>query len=275
MEISRPRSVSEFLDRGGIFLARHEAEHGLMLGVARAARELPSDGYCALVVNDGDVLGAALRIDSRLMLSRELAPDVMALVAADASSPKLQRVLGPSQSVERFLAASGSRWRAVMSQGIYECRRVSYSPRVAGECRLARADDLEQLVLWLQALSAEALSEHVSDSEARRRVGGHIEHGDTRVWEVEGQIVSVAAAVAPTPRGIRINNVYTPPEQRRRGYATALVAALTQEMLASGRAFTFLHTDLENPTSNGLYQRLGYQKVSDFRVAELSAIASS
>ena len=66
-----------------------------------------------------------------------------------------------------------------------------------------------------------------------------------------------------TPNGIRIGPVYTPPEQRRRGYGSALTAALTQQLLDGGRRFCFLFTDLANPTSNSIYQRIGYRPVTD------------
>ena len=66
-----------------------------------------------------------------------------------------------------------------------------------------------------------------------------------------------------TPRGVRVNMVYTPPELRRRGYASACVAALSQRMLDSGKKFCFLYTDLSNPTSNKIYQEIGYRPVFD------------
>ena len=66
----------------------------------------------------------------------------------------------------------------------------------------------------------------------------------------------------PTPSGIRIGPVYTPPELRRRGYASALVAALTASLLESGRRLCFLFTDLANPTSNSIYQQVGYRPVT-------------
>ncbi|MFO7545350.1 MAG: GNAT family N-acetyltransferase, partial [Trueperaceae bacterium] len=55
---------------------------------------------------------------------------------------------------------------------------------------------------------------------------------------------------------------------RRRGYATALVAAVTQAMLDEGRRFCSLFTDLANPTSNAIYQRIGYRPVSDVAVID-------
>ena len=57
--------------------------------------------------------------------------------------------------------------------------------------------------------------------------------------------------------------MYTPPELRGRGYASACVAALSARELDEGRRFCFLYTDLSNPVSNAIYQRIGYTPVSD------------
>ena len=56
--------------------------------------------------------------------------------------------------------------------------------------------------------------------------------------------------------------VYTPPEERGQGYASAAVAALSQHVLDSG-ATPCLFTDQANPTSNAIYQRLGYRPLAD------------
>jgi len=89
-----------------------------------------------------------------------------------------------------------------------------------------------------------------------------IRGGGLRVWE-DNTPVSMAGASGPTPNGIRVGAVYTPPERRRRGYASGLVAALSQEQLDAGKRFCFLYTDLANPTSNKIYQDIGYEAVSD------------
>ena len=73
------------------------------------------------------------------------------------------------------------------------------------------------------------------------------------IWE-DGTPVSMCQATGATPHGIRIGAVYTPPELRRRGYASALVAAVSQAELDRGRRWCFLFTDLANPTSNRIYQ---------------------
>jgi predicted GNAT family acetyltransferase len=83
------------------------------------------------------------------------------------------------------------------------------------------------------------------------------------VWEDAGEVVAFAGVAGPTPRGIRIGPVYTPPDRRGRGYASNLVAEVSRRQLASGRNFCFLFTDLANPTSNHIYQTIGYVPVVD------------
>jgi predicted GNAT family acetyltransferase len=76
----------------------------------------------------------------------------------------------------------------------------------------------------------------------------------------------MAAQARPTASGIAINGVFTPAEHRCRGYASALVAAVSQMSLDSGKKFCTLYTDLDNPTSNSIYQKIGYKPVGDSTV---------
>jgi predicted GNAT family acetyltransferase len=62
---------------------------------------------------------------------------------------------------------------------------------------------------------------------------------------------------------VRLGPVYTPPGRRGRGFGGAVTAAVSQAAKDAGAAEVLLYTDLANPTSNALYQRLGYQPVSD------------
>ena len=85
------------------------------------------------------------------------------------------------------------------------------------------------------------------------------------IWE-DGGPVSMLQATGATPHGIRIGAVYTPPELRRRGYASALTAAASQAELDRGRRWCFLFTNLANPTSNRIYQAIGYRPIRDLRI---------
>ncbi len=91
-----------------------------------------------------------------------------------------------------------------------------------------------------------------------RRVGRTI-----YLWEDDGRPVSLVGAGGETALGVRIGPVYTPPEFRRRGYASNLTAAVSQAQLDAGRSFCVLFTDLANPTSNKIYQQIGYEPVTD------------
>ena len=93
------------------------------------------------------------------------------------------------------------------------------------------------------------------------RLGGGTDSG-LYLWD-DGRPVSLAGYSGPTPHGIRVGPVYTPPAQRGNGYASACVAALSQLLLDGGRAHCFLFTDLGNPTSNHIYQAIGYWPVCD------------
>ena len=83
------------------------------------------------------------------------------------------------------------------------------------------------------------------------------------LW-IDKEPVSMAGKSRPTPNGITINLGYTPPELRGRGYASSCVASLSQLQLDSGKQFCTLFTDLSNPTSNSIYQKMGYKPICDY-----------
>ncbi len=67
----------------------------------------------------------------------------------------------------------------------------------------------------------------------------------------------------------RIGPVYTPPAARRQGYAAGATHACSQDALDQGAEQVVLFTDLANPTSNGIYQQLGYRHLDDRLVLRL------
>jgi predicted GNAT family acetyltransferase len=130
--------------------------------------------------------------------------------------------------------------------------------------RLATIDDRDLLIAWVDAFLVEALERRSLD-EAAVLVDRSFRAGTRTwyLWEDGDRPVSVAASGGPTPHGIRIGPVYTPRELRRHGYASAVTAAASQAELDHGRRFVFLFTDLSNPTSNKIYQQIGYEPVID------------
>ena len=137
-------------------------------------------------------------------------------------------------------------------------------PRPApGTMRTAEPSDHGLLVEWLMAFWGEVHGDH--NAVNAPRVADRWLRSPERtmyLWEHSGT-VSMCGVSGRTPNGIRIGPVYTPPEHRGRGYASSCVAAASQLQLDRGRRFCFLFTDLANPTSNHIYQAIGYRPVCD------------
>jgi uncharacterized protein len=148
-------------------------------------------------------------------------------------------------------------------QRIYQLDAVVPVQGVAGTLRPASATERELLIAWSEGFMRDTVAGADRD-DATRTVDGFLSADDRQLylWE-DGAPVSMAAALGRTPHGIRVSYVYTLPELRGRGYASACVAALSQLMLERGRRFCFLFTDLDNPTSNHIYQNIGYRPVVD------------
>jgi len=160
-------------------------------------------------------------------------------------------------------ARSGACSKGV-AERIYQLDAVTPVVGVPGALRRATEADRALAVAWAVAFQREALGDDDPRTAARMvdaRLGGGADSG-LYVWD-DGQPVSLAGYSGPTPHGIRVGPVYTPPAHRGKGYASACVAALSQLLLDGGRAHCFLFTDLGNPTSNHIYQAIGYQPVCD------------
>lgn len=134
------------------------------------------------------------------------------------------------------------------------------SPAPAGRPRAATRGDRELLLRWHLAFAAEAGQ---PGTNAERMVDERTAVGGLTVWEDGGVPVSMAG-VSPRLAGmVRVQAVYTPPEHRGRGYAAAVTAEISRAAQKAGADAVLLFTDLANPTSNGVYARIGYRPFSD------------
>jgi predicted GNAT family acetyltransferase len=142
-------------------------------------------------------------------------------------------------------------------------------PAPSGHARLAEPADRELLIAWYELFGAEVGEEHAGVSTV---VDDRIGHGGLVLWEDGGVPVAMAGCNRPQAGAVRIGPVFTPIELRRRGYAGAVTADVSRRALAQG-ANVILFTDLANPTSNAIYQRLGYRPVEDRVVISLAGAA--
>ena len=275
MELRRFADVEEFLARAERYLLEHEAEHNLILGLCAGLLhgdrpERPP--YLAVVEDGAEVVLAAIRTPPyHNVLSRCAAPQALDLLLCDLSSSlgALSGVNGPAEIAgafaDRWRAATGGRVELSMAQRIYQLDQVVPALRAQGRLRRVGIGDRDLVVDWREDFQRAAMGGSREDAEkaADLYLRADPEVRGLFLWEVEGRSVSMAGYTGATPHGVRIGAVYTPPPLRRRGYASAAVAALSQQLLDSGRRFCFLYTDLANPTSNHIYQEIGYRPVAD------------
>jgi predicted GNAT family acetyltransferase len=272
--MARPRDAYEFEVQAGAFLRAREPENNLILGLItglKGGRTFGPEPPFFVVVRDGGVpVGAAMRTPPlNLILAagteeRALAPILDRL---ETEAREIPGMSGPkalvAEAAKAWSARHGVPARIAMAQRIYQLTAVVPPRPAPGRMRAARAEDRALLATWFQGFVRESMPYHDDTLEHAGETADHwIRGGGLRVWEDNGP-VSMAGAGGITPNGIRVSAVYTPPERRRRGYASALVAALSQEQLDAGRKFCFLYTDLANPTSNKIYQDIGYEPVID------------
>lgn len=271
MNVRRLDDPVAFLEAAEPLLLRDEARHNLILGLAATLRDHPSlypEYRLWLIQEDSKTIGAALRTPPyNLILARPR--DEGALEAlAGALEEEIPGVVGALPEVETFAAiwagAAGATPRLRMTQGIYALERVRPVSQVAGSMRPATDDDIPLLLDWWRAFTVEALHDEPDEERIQQNVEHRLVSVDAGhvLWEENGP-VSLASFGNRTPNGIRIGPVYTPPEQRGNGYASALVGALSADLLAAGRRFCFLYTNRANPTASAMYERIGYELVGE------------
>jgi predicted GNAT family acetyltransferase len=275
MDVVRLDDAAAFLTEAKPLLLADEARHNLILGIAGTIRDTP-DRYPLrklwLVREEGDVAAAALQTPPyNLILARPRSAPALAALAEAVANEEIPGVTGTEPEVHEFADLwsqhSGAAKRVNMRQGVYALDEVEPLPEVPGSARVAAAGDYELALRWWIAFGEEVLHEggpgrEDAEQNARHKLSSPT--GGILLWEDGGEPVSLAGWGGPTPNGIRIGPVYTPPELRGQGYATALTAELSQRLLdgrlyEGGRRFCFLYTDLANPTSNAIYERIGYR----------------
>jgi predicted GNAT family acetyltransferase len=241
---------------------------------ARYRGEEPVEPGClwARVEDDaGALVGVAVRTPPFGVLVSNLDRDAASALADALADHDLPAVNGPVDAARAFAAA----WRRAhpvdaavrMSTRMHRLDAVVPPPAVPGGLRLATAADRDLALAWTDGFVTETGSPHAEPDDATVR---RIAAGQLRFWTVDGEPVSMLADRPPVAGVPRISLVYTPPERRRHGYAAAAVAALSQELLDRGAAACMLYTDLANPTSNGVYRRIGYRPVIDAELWEFT-----
>lgn len=281
MKIRRFDDPVVFQEKIQDFLIEDEAENNLPLGILNnviSGEYRDRDPYLAYVEENGKPVIVILCTPPYQALFSYQNPvpadKILKLVLKDLMDFFGDEFVGISGN--KKLAArlkgiweekTGSKAKKHMAMRIYKLEEVLPVSEVAGIIRPARKEDRELMIDWYSGFHRDAMLEAPDQVRVQKQVDMYLEAAPKvrglMIWEKEGLPVSMAGYAGPTPNGIRIGAVYTPPEQRKQGYASAVTAGLSQHLLDMGYKFCFLFTDLLNPTSNHIYQQIGYKPVCD------------
>ncbi len=259
---SDPQDV---LTVAGDFLASEPVLHNVILTLLASRLVHPEPGRYWIVDDDGEIAGVVFR--SPLHFIATLTPMRAEVVQAAVNRMTeegvgLPGVSGDAATAARFAGHWSERTKvgATPTQGqrIYEVATVVPARPAAGTRRAATRDDGGLLVAWVHAFERD-IGE--SRGDATEAVARRIDAGELWIWDDTAPVAM--AGIFPAVSGVaRVGPVYTPPEYRSRGYASALVADVSQAVLARGQR-CILYTDLENPTSNAIYRTIGYRAVAE------------
>jgi uncharacterized protein len=283
MNLKTYTDPAKFLELAQPFLEENETANNLILGVTLRLKEMPewteTPPYLSTIQNEEGkiILVTAITPPHNLLLASGPAAaesEVEAGLQALAENLRADGWPVPGVNAESGLSRrfaqtwarmSGKSYAVETEERVYELRQVIPLPNPPnGRLRLAMVDDLEIVLSWHNAFNMEIFG--VEDNERSQKfVSRRIEAGDIYFWDDNGP-VSMAVRTRPIPHAASVGGVYTPPEKRGCGYASACVAGVSQIILDSGKQFCNLFTDLANPTSNSIYQKIGYKPVCDFTV---------
>jgi uncharacterized protein len=251
------------------FLEQDEVVNNLSLGVLKSAERTPL--LMAVVKRDEEIVWAMLQTQhDKIILSKAapLSPDELRLIA-EQMHHEFESIPGLIGDKKLIVELSGylSKLRDVtatveMDQGLYKLEKVKKKIVSKGKLRALTEQEHGLAKEWVYQF-CEDVNLPITMDEADAKADELIRKGNLMGWEIEGEIVSMANATRPTSRNININFVYTPIKHRKKGFASDCVAALSQTMLDQGYQTTSLYTDLSNPTSNKIYQEIGYEWVAD------------
>jgi len=270
MRVIAYEDANEFAREVMPWIEREPVRYNLIATVVAllASGDRPSKDDLVLwtvVDGDGSIAGLAIQTPPWPMLITDMPPAALQTLAAEAKAQGLQRFNGPNARCLAELVAGDAPIRMSRASGLHWLRRVVPPEDVPGHARLAELADVPLAFEWAEGFQADVGGEEpLQMSQMETLIAGQ----GLWVWEHEHRLVSMASWTKPVHGVVRINLVYTPPELRGHGYASALVSAVSQTILDRGH-IPILYTDLANPTSNKIYAAVGFEKLEEPQLWEL------
>ena len=256
-------SVDEFLTGAGDFLRARPVENTVLLTIADTIQRRGTHAYGDHPPRFGwRADGAFAWTPPRAAVLSDMPPDAVADLARTLAGTDLPAIDAPARVITEWRR----RGDVTAHRRLYRLDKLTPpDPPAPGAGRIAGTRDRDLLIDWQAAFQRELGEDPAGAADF---IDDKLAYGGMLLWEDDGHPVSMAGRTIPAAGMVRVQAVYTPREHRAQGYAGAVTTAVTQRALDVGATDVVLFTDLDNPTSNALYQRLGYTPVEDRRTVE-------
>lgn len=266
IEISFSDNAGWVLNKAKVFLRSKPVHHNVILTLLHARVEHFIPGRYWIATDGNAVVGVAFQSPLNLRATvTPMDPNVVHSVvdAISDAKVKLPGVGGDATTAAHFAGQWAERQKSAvvpfMGQRIYEVDKVEEPIGVQGHLRRAVPSDRERLFDWVRHFYADTTG--VRESSPQDLVDRRLSAGQLWLWD-SAEPVSMAGLTPPVEGVARVQLVYTPPENRGNGYASACVASLSKQVRDEGYR-CILYTDLGNPISNSVYRRIGYFVVAE------------
>lgn len=274
MKLVKHDNVQDFLIKNEELLLKKESFHNLILGLAYSIRDKKIEPtgplYYSILDENNIAIAAALRSHSdRPFIVTEMLPTDVDLLIKDLSENKinLKAVVGEEVTATYFkdvwTRLNQLNFKINIHLGVYECFEVVFPKLILGELIEASIEHKEILMDYMTGFQRDCFPEVVPDSEHTKTLMERFLDNKSAflLLSPDKELVSMAANTRSTINGGTISLVYTPPHLRGKGLASSTVALLAHKIMNDGKKFANLFTDLANPTSNSIYQKIGFLKI--------------
>ena len=277
MEVEFFEDINEFSDLVFPFLLKKEAENNLLFMILNSVKENISrygdyKPYLITVSKKDEIKLVSIRTppyNQLVSYTDDIKTIDILIEELINKNAKLPGIMGFKEGAERFVrlwcGKRGLKSQLVRNERGYKL--IEVAEETIGNRDFIVGTELHQSIIlqWAEEMVLEAglMTEAEQMNRTLNQMKQDIKAQKIFLLEDYNMPVSMAKKAGKTPNGSLINFVYTPPDLRRRGYATECVAKLSKQLLEEGNDYCFLFTDLANPISNSIYQKIGYRPVID------------
>jgi predicted GNAT family acetyltransferase len=273
VKIIKYESIQYFLENNQSYLLIKESFHNLILGLANNVLDQKAEVNELLLwgIQDkaGVLVACAVRIHvDRPLIVTEMSEEAVDLLIANLITKKihLKGIVGEENTATYFkkqwTLKTKLNFKVYMHMGIYECSRVIFPKVNLGAIFVAQKIHAGLASEFITGFMRECMPKEYSEQHCENVLRRLLDNKNLYLYTNEfDEIVSMAANTRSTTNAATLSLVYTPEDLRGKGYASNTVALLTDKLIKNGKKFTNLYTDLSNPTSNSIYQKVGYVKI--------------